>query len=41
MAWTLVVGARIAMGKSSDGEELVAKMSCIMKVKKSKEVART
>ncbi len=32
--WTLEVGARIVMGKSREGEVLVAKMSCVMKVKK-------
>ena len=35
------VGARMVMGKSRDGDVLVAKMSCVMKVKKVDEVART
>ena len=39
--WTLDVGARMVMGKSRDGDVLVAKMSCVMKVKKVDEVART
>ena len=39
--WTLDVGARIVMGKSRDGDVLVAKMSCVMKVKKVDDVART
>ena len=39
--WTFEVGARIVMGKSRAGEVLVAKMSCVMKVKKVEEVART
>ena len=38
---TLDVGARIVMGKSSDGEELVANMSGVMKMKNVEEVART
>ena len=38
---TLDVGARIVMGKSRDGEVSVAKMSCVMKVKKVDDVART
>ena len=39
--WTLDVGARIVMGKSRDGDVLVANMSCVMKVKKVDDVART
>ena len=39
--YTLDVGARIVMGKSRDGYVLVAKMSCVMKVKKVDDVART
>ena len=39
--WTLDVGARMVMGKSREGDVLVAKMSCVMKVKKVEEVART
>ena len=35
------VGARVVMGKSRDGEVLVAKMSCVTKVKKVDEFART
>ena len=35
------VGAGIVMGKSREGEVLVAKMSCVMNVKKVDEVART
>ena len=38
---TLDVGARIVMGKSRDGEVLVAKISCVIKVKNVEEVART
>ena len=38
---TLDVGARIVMGKSRDGEVLVAKKSCVIKVKKVDDVART
>ena len=38
---TLDVGARIVMGKSRDGEVLVAKISCVIKVKKVDDVART
>ena len=38
---TLDVGASIVMGKSRDGEVLVAKMSCVIKVKKVDDVART
>ena len=40
-AWTLYVGARIVMGKSRDGEVLVARMSCVMNAKKVEELART
>ena len=40
-SWTFDVGARIVMGKSRDGDVLVAKMSCVMKVKKVDDVART
>ena len=38
---TLEVGARIVMGKSRDGDVLVAKISLIMKRKKLEDVART
>ena len=38
---TLDVGARIVMGKSTDGEVSVAKMSRVMKVKKVDDVPRT
>ena len=40
-AWTLYVGARIVMGKSRDGEVLVARISCVMNAKKVEELART
>ena len=41
IAWTLLVGARIVTGKSSERGVLVARMSCKMKVKKVREEART
>ena len=37
----LCVGERIVMGKSRAGEELVAKMSCVMNAKNVEELART
>ena len=37
----LDVGARIVMGKSRDGDVLVAKISCMIKRKKVDDVART
>ena len=41
IAWTLLVGARIVTGKSSERGVLVARISCKMKVKKVSEEART
>ena len=38
---TLDVGAKIVMGKSRDGDVLVAKISCVMNRKKVDAVART
>ena len=37
---TLAVGARIVMGKSRDGEVLVAKINCMIKVENVDDVAR-
>ena len=41
IAWTLLVGARIVTGKSSERGVLVARMSCKIKVMKVREDART
>ena len=39
--WTLEVGASVVMGKSRDGEVLVAKISWVMKAKNVEELACT